>query len=101
MLLWTLSHFLTTSLKLRIKGEEHNSDESLRQTANIDTKQSPKNTRMKPATANGKRTQKATGFGIKALAKAYVEVKMENIREYIHSKVARHARKLRIMRISV
>jgi hypothetical protein len=46
-------------------------------------------------------TRKATGFGFRALAAAYLEVKMDQVREYIESKRARHARKLRLINLRI
>ena len=45
--------------------------------------------------------RKVSGFGLRALAMAYVDVKVQQVREYIYSKRARHATKLRLIELRI
>jgi len=96
MLLWTLSHFFVTSLKTPIKGDEN--PDGGKTSSSADSEYDSSKPRMKNSQ---KRSSKATNFGLKALARAYIELKVDAIREYFHSKAARHSRKLNMIRISV
>jgi hypothetical protein len=95
MFLWTLSHLLVTSLKGPYKGRENQEGTSPALDGNrfLNSAAKPK---MK---LHQKRSSKTTSFGLKALASAYIELKMEAIRENIHSKVARHSRKFNFIRL--
>src|SRR5579862_8342399 len=97
MLLWTLSHFFITSVKLRLKGDGYKANRSISATSQTPKIESQDTKRMK---TSQKRSSKVSNFGFKSLATAYINVQMDALREYVHSKFARHGRRFHRVRIS-